>query len=113
MRYAGLLGAGTLAAMLAALPAHAFDDAQYPDWSGQWKRPRYYPEPGEDMAAAARERIAADVRDVLGEEAVKSRFVATSQLISPGTSAEFAASIEEQRSKLAAIAQKLGVKAAQ
>jgi len=66
-----------------------------------------------DMAAAARDRIAADVRAVLGEEAVKSRFVATSQLISPGTSAEFAASIEEQRSKLAAIAQKLGVKAAQ
>ncbi len=66
-----------------------------------------------DMAAAARERIAADVRAVLGDETVKSRFVATSQLISPGTSAEFAASIEEQRSKLAAIAQKLGVKAAQ
>jgi len=55
----------------------------------------------------------ADVRAVLGEEAVKSRFVATSQLISPGTSTEFAASIEEQRKKLAAIAQKLGVKAAQ
>jgi tripartite-type tricarboxylate transporter receptor subunit TctC len=66
-----------------------------------------------DMPAAARDRIAADVRAVLGEEAVKSRFVATSQLISPGTSAEFAASIEEQRKKLAAIAQKLGVKAAQ
>jgi tripartite-type tricarboxylate transporter receptor subunit TctC len=66
-----------------------------------------------DMAAAARDRVAADVRAVLGEEAVKSRFVATSQLISPGTSAEFAASIEEQRKKLAAIAQKLGVKAAQ
>ena len=66
-----------------------------------------------DMAAAARDRVAADVRAVLGDEAVKSRFVATSQLISPGTAAEFAASIEEQRSKLAAIAQKLGVKAAQ
>jgi tripartite-type tricarboxylate transporter receptor subunit TctC len=66
-----------------------------------------------DMAAPARERIAADVRAVLGEEAVKARFVATSQLISPGTSTEFAASIEEQRKKLAAIAQKLGVKVAQ
>jgi tripartite-type tricarboxylate transporter receptor subunit TctC len=65
------------------------------------------------MVAAARDRIAADVRAVLGEEVVKSRFVATSQLISPGTSAEFAASIEEQRKKLAAIAQKLGIKAAQ
>ena len=66
-----------------------------------------------DMASAARDRVAADVRAVLGDEAVKSRFVATSQLISPGTSAEFAASIEEQRVKLAAIAQKLSVKVAQ
>ena len=30
-----------------------------------------------------------------------------------GTAAEFASSIEEQRSKLAAVAQKLGIKAAQ
>jgi tripartite-type tricarboxylate transporter receptor subunit TctC len=65
------------------------------------------------MAAPARERIAADVRVVLAEDTVKTRFVATSQLISPGTSTEFAASIEEQRKKLAAIAQKLGVKVAQ
>jgi tripartite-type tricarboxylate transporter receptor subunit TctC len=66
-----------------------------------------------DMTAAARDRIAADVRAVLGEEAIKSRLTATSQLVSPGTAAEFAASIEGQRKKLAAIAQKLGVKAAQ
>jgi tripartite-type tricarboxylate transporter receptor subunit TctC len=66
-----------------------------------------------DMSAASRDRIAADVRVVLGEEAVKTRLTATSQLVSPGTAAEFAASIEQQRSKLAAIAQKLGVKAAQ
>src|SRR5262249_26259396 len=66
-----------------------------------------------DMTAAARDRIAADMRAALGEETVKSRLTATSQLVSPGTAAEFAASIEEQRKKLAAIAQKLGVKAAQ
>ncbi len=66
-----------------------------------------------DMAASARDRIAADVRAVLGDETVKARFVATSQLISAGTAAEFAASMEEQRTKLAAIAQKLGVKVAQ
>jgi tripartite-type tricarboxylate transporter receptor subunit TctC len=66
-----------------------------------------------DMPATARDRIAADVRAVLGEEVVKARLIATSQLVSPGTAAEFAASIEEQRKKLAAIAQKLGVKAAQ
>jgi tripartite-type tricarboxylate transporter receptor subunit TctC len=66
-----------------------------------------------DMTAAARDRIAADVRAALGDETVKSRLIATSQLVSPGTAAEFAASIEEQRKKLATIAQKLGVKAAQ
>jgi len=66
-----------------------------------------------DMAAPARDRIAADVKAAINEEAVKSRFTATSQLVSPGTAAEFAASIEEQRAKLAAIAQKLGIKAAQ
>ena len=53
------------------------------------------------------------MRAVLGDETVKARFVATSQLISAGTAAEFAASMEEQRTKLAAIAQKLGVKVAQ
>ena len=35
----GLLGAGTLAAVLVLAPsARAFDDARYPDWSGQWSR---------------------------------------------------------------------------
>jgi tripartite-type tricarboxylate transporter receptor subunit TctC len=66
-----------------------------------------------DMAQAARDRVAADVKAVLAEPAVAERFKATAQLISPGTGAEFAASIEEQRKKLAAIAQKLGLKAAQ
>ena len=57
------------------------------------------------------EEIARSLRVTL--DAVKSRLTATSQLVSPGTATEFAASIEEQRKKLAAIAQKLGVKAAQ
>jgi len=66
-----------------------------------------------DMAAPARARIAADIRTVVSEEVVTARLTATGQVISPGTSAEFAASIEEQRAKLAAIAQKLGLKVAQ
>lgn len=39
MRCPSLLGAGTLAAVLVLVPsARAFEDAQYPDWSGQWSR---------------------------------------------------------------------------
>jgi tripartite-type tricarboxylate transporter receptor subunit TctC len=66
-----------------------------------------------NMAAAARERIAADIRKVLAEPVIKDRLVATSQVVSPGTAAEFGSSIEEQRAKLAAVAQQLGIKAAQ
>ena len=65
------------------------------------------------MTAAVRDRIASDVRAVVSEPAVSSRLAATSQLVSPGSPAEFAASIEEQRKKLATVAQKLGLKAAQ
>jgi tripartite-type tricarboxylate transporter receptor subunit TctC len=66
-----------------------------------------------NMAAAARERIAADVRKMVTEPVIKDRLTATAQVVSPGTAAEFASSIEEQRAKLAAVAQKLGIKAAQ
>jgi tripartite-type tricarboxylate transporter receptor subunit TctC len=65
------------------------------------------------MAAAARERIAADVRKAMAEPAVKDRLTATSQVASPGTAAELGSSMEEQRAKLAAVAQRLGIKAAQ
>lgn len=62
------------------------------------------------MPAAVRDRIAADVKAVLAEPAVATRFAATSQLLSPGTAADFAASIKEQQTKLAVIAKRLGVK---
>jgi tripartite-type tricarboxylate transporter receptor subunit TctC len=65
------------------------------------------------MASAARERIAADIRKVVAEPTIKDRLTATAQVVIPGTAAEFGSSIEEQRAKLAAVAQQLGVKAAQ
>ena len=36
----GILGIGALASMLlmSSIGAHAFDDAQYPNLKGQWKR---------------------------------------------------------------------------
>jgi tripartite-type tricarboxylate transporter receptor subunit TctC len=66
-----------------------------------------------EMAASVRDRIAADLRAVLADPAVTARFIATGQLVSPGTAAEFAVSIDGQRAKLAAVAGQLGLKTAQ
>ena len=63
-----------------------------------------------DMAATIRERIAADVGAVLAEPAVASRLTAIGAVVSPGSAAEFAASMEEQRAKLAAAVDVLGIK---
>ena len=60
---------------------------------------------------AARERIAADVKAVAADPVVAERLTATAQLISPGTGADLAASIDEQAAQLAATAKLLGLKA--
>src|SRR5215475_5415726 len=52
-----------------------------------------------DMPAAVRDRIAADIKAVVNEPAVAERLTATGQVVSPGSPAEFAAAIEEQRAK--------------
>jgi len=66
-----------------------------------------------DMAGPVRDRIAADMRAVVNEPTVSQRLTATGQIVSPGSPAEFAAAIEDQRKKLAVVAEKLGLKAAQ
>src|SRR5262249_26095900 len=66
-----------------------------------------------DMPDALRTRIAADVRTVASDPEIASRLTATGQVVSPGTAAEFAASIEAQRAALAATAKELGIKQAQ
>jgi tripartite-type tricarboxylate transporter receptor subunit TctC len=63
-----------------------------------------------EMPQALRDRIAADIKEVLADPGVASKLTATGQLINPGTSAEFAASMDAQRKTLAAIATRLGVK---
>jgi tripartite-type tricarboxylate transporter receptor subunit TctC len=63
-----------------------------------------------DLPAAVRDRIAADVKEVMADATVRERFNATGQLVSVGSAAEFAASIKEQQVKLATIAKELGVK---
>jgi tripartite-type tricarboxylate transporter receptor subunit TctC len=62
------------------------------------------------MAAALRERIAADIRAVAADPGVEARLFQTGQILNPGTPAEFAAAIEQQTSKLDAIAKALDVK---
>jgi tripartite-type tricarboxylate transporter receptor subunit TctC len=63
-----------------------------------------------NMAPELRERIAADMRAVAVDPAVEPRLIQTGQILNPGTPAEFAAAIEQQTSKLAAIAKALDVK---
>jgi tripartite-type tricarboxylate transporter receptor subunit TctC len=61
-----------------------------------------------DLAPAARERVATGIRTVLAEPAIASRLIGMGAGVIPGDGVEFAASIDEQRAKLAAV---LGAKA--
>jgi tripartite-type tricarboxylate transporter receptor subunit TctC len=65
-----------------------------------------------DMPAALRDRIAADIRAVAANPAVAERVGALGQVARGNTPAEFAATIEEQRAKMAAIATLIGFKPA-
>jgi tripartite-type tricarboxylate transporter receptor subunit TctC len=62
------------------------------------------------MTAGLRERIAADIRAVAADPSVEPRLIQTGQILNPGSPAEFAAAIDEQRAKLAAIAKALDIK---
>jgi tripartite-type tricarboxylate transporter receptor subunit TctC len=65
-----------------------------------------------DLPADVRERIAADVKAVAADPFIVSRLVSTGQIVNPGGPAEFAASIEQQRAPVAAIAKEMGIKPA-
>ncbi|MBV8109448.1 MAG: tripartite tricarboxylate transporter substrate binding protein [Hyphomicrobiales bacterium] len=66
------------------------------------------------MSMALRESIAADVRAVVeADPTVASRLAVTGQVVDLRGPHEFAAGIKEMRNQLAAIAQTLGIKAAQ
>jgi tripartite-type tricarboxylate transporter receptor subunit TctC len=63
-----------------------------------------------DMAQAARDRIAADIRTEAADPAVGTRLAASGAVVSPGNAAEFAASLEQQRATLAAAVKALGIR---
>jgi tripartite-type tricarboxylate transporter receptor subunit TctC len=52
-------------------------------------------------------KIAADVRAVASDPAVAERLKPTGAVMRPGTTADFVAAIEEQRAKVAAVAETL------
>ena len=66
-----------------------------------------------DMPLAVREHIAADIRAALAELQVVAKLTATGQVVNPGTPAEFADALTDQRATVAAIGKILGIKAAQ
>jgi tripartite-type tricarboxylate transporter receptor subunit TctC len=62
------------------------------------------------MAPELRERIGADVKAVASDPEITARLAGTAQVPNPGGPAEFAAAVDEQRSRIAAIAQALDIK---
>jgi tripartite-type tricarboxylate transporter receptor subunit TctC len=64
------------------------------------------------MPADLRERVAADLASVL-DPTIRERLEATGQIVNLRGPTEFAAAIADQRAKLAAIAEVLGIKRAQ
>jgi len=63
-----------------------------------------------DMPESLKARIAADVREIAGDPAVAERLKPTGSTMRPGNAAGFAAAIEEQRAKVAAVAQAMMAK---
>ena len=66
-----------------------------------------------DMPSDLRERISADVQAIAADPAIKARLSSMGSVARGSTPAEFAAAIEEQRAKVAAIATAIGTKPAQ
>jgi tripartite-type tricarboxylate transporter receptor subunit TctC len=63
-----------------------------------------------DMPDSLKARIAADVREIASDPAIAERLKPTGSTMRPGNAAEFAAAIEEQRAKVAAVAQAVAAK---
>jgi tripartite-type tricarboxylate transporter receptor subunit TctC len=65
------------------------------------------------MPQALRERIAADIKEFAGDPAIAAKLTASGQVVNPGTAAEFAADLADQRKAVGNIGDVLGIKAAQ
>jgi tripartite-type tricarboxylate transporter receptor subunit TctC len=65
------------------------------------------------LSQAARDRIAADLREAIADPAITARLTQTGQVVNPGNAADLAADIKEQRVTVKRIGDVLGLKAAQ
>ncbi|MFA6266790.1 MAG: tripartite tricarboxylate transporter substrate binding protein [Pseudolabrys sp.] len=65
------------------------------------------------VAPAVREKIAADMREILNDPSVNPKLAATGQVVNPGSPSEFAAALKEQTGKVVEIGKVLGIKPAQ
>jgi len=63
-----------------------------------------------DIPDELKDRIAADVRAVAADPTIAERLKPTGTVVRAGTPADFAAAIEEQRAKMIAVAEALGIK---
>lgn len=67
-----------------------------------------------ELPASVRDQIAADVRAVVGDDPeIVRRLAAAGQVVNPGTPDEFAAAIEQQKTRAAEVGRLLGIKPAQ
>ena len=66
-----------------------------------------------DLPQKVRDRIAADIREVVGDPQIESKLSATGQVVNPGTPAEFAAALEDQGATVKKIGEILEIKPAQ
>jgi len=66
-----------------------------------------------DMPQAARDKIAADIRAIVSDPDIAAKLTATGQVVNPGTPAELAADLKDQRDKVAQIGKTLDIKPAQ
>jgi tripartite-type tricarboxylate transporter receptor subunit TctC len=68
--------------------------------------PREIPQP-------VRDRIAADIREIVGDPQIESKLAATGQVVNPGSPAEFATALEDQLKAVKLIGETLGIKPSQ
>ncbi|MDO9411248.1 MAG: tripartite tricarboxylate transporter substrate binding protein [Pseudolabrys sp.] len=66
-----------------------------------------------NMPLPIRQKIAADIKDVVSDAEINSKLAATGQVVNPGSPEEFAAALKDQTEKVNLIGKVLGIKAAQ
>jgi tripartite-type tricarboxylate transporter receptor subunit TctC len=64
------------------------------------------------MPLAIRQKIAADIRDIVNDPQINPKLAATGQVVNPGSPEEFAAALKDQSEKVVDIGKVLGIKAA-